>query len=232
MRLIAMAVGLAVLLAIPFLLWGDWFEEAFSAEGTTHWLERQGSWAWAAAIGLLAADLVLPLPATVVLAALGLSYGVVLGGLIGSVGSMLAGGLAYGLCRLSGPRAARFFVSREELERGQLVFDRVGVWAVALSRWLPLFPEVIACLAGLVRMPAHRFFAALACGSIPMAFAFAAMGALGSEHPAWALASSALVPALLWPIVGLALRRSSRRAVSSEARGSSEITRDVAKEPR
>ena len=49
-------------------------------------LRKYDAWAWAVGIALIWADLVLPVPQTVVIAALGIIYGTVLGGLLGSVG--------------------------------------------------------------------------------------------------------------------------------------------------
>jgi hypothetical protein len=42
---------------------------------------------------------------------------------------------------------------------------------------------------------------ALLCGSVPMAFTYAAIGHAGVEHPGMALALSALVPPVLWLVV-------------------------------
>jgi uncharacterized membrane protein YdjX (TVP38/TMEM64 family) len=64
-----------------------------------------------------------------------------------------------------------------------------------------ILPEMISCLAGLARMPAGRFFAALACGSIPLGFAYAAVGSMGSDRPILALAVSASVPVFLWWLI-------------------------------
>ena len=85
-----------------------------------------------------------------------------------------------------------------ELAVAERLFDRVGGWLVVLSRWLPVFPEVIACMAGLSGMRPTPFFAALACGSAPLAFVFAAMGHAGADHPVLAIALSAGLPPLLW----------------------------------
>jgi uncharacterized membrane protein YdjX (TVP38/TMEM64 family) len=134
-------------------------------------------------------------------------YGALLGGTIGAAGSIASGLAAYGLCRALGPRAALKLVGAKDLERGQHVFRRAGGWVVALSRWLPILPEVISCLAGLTRMPFTRFALATACGSIPMAFTFAAVGAAGIDRPALALGLSAGAPVLLWSIAALLLRR-------------------------
>ena len=63
---------------------------------------------------------------------------------------------------------------------------------------MPVLPEAIACLAGLVKMNLRTFLIALICGSLPVGFAFAAIGALGKSSPALAMILSALLPILLW----------------------------------
>lgn len=198
MRLFWIFLGLAVLFLIPFLIWGDALEAMFSEDGAAVWLGRYGLWAWAVGIGLLMADLLLPVPGTVIMSALGFIYGPVVGGLVAATGSFLAGAFGYGLCRLLGRRAALRLLGEKDLARGEQLFSNVGGWLVVLSRWLPLFPEVIACMAGLTRMPAAKFLLALACGSVPLGFAFAAVGHAGLEHPTLAIVLSALLPPLLW----------------------------------
>ncbi len=198
MRLVAWFFCLSALVLGIWLLWGGAWEERFTLEGAVGWLESAGPWAWAAGIGLLAADLVLPVPGTVVMSALGYVYGVLLGGLAAAAGSMIAGLIGYGVGRLIGEKAARKLLGDLDFEKGKLLFARGGGWMVALSRALPILPEALSCTAGLVRMPFGRFVASLACGSLPVGFLFAWIGAAGREAPGWALAFSLLVPALLW----------------------------------
>lgn len=211
MRFLLLFAGLALLALVPFVLWGDALAAFFTAEGTVAWLHDRGAWAWAAGMGLLVLDLVLPLPGTVILSALGYVYGTVAGGLIGAAGSFLSGTVAYGLCRWLGHGAALRLVGARDLARGERLFERAGGWIVALSRWLPILPEVVACLAGLTRMPAARFFVALACGALPLGFTFAAIGAQGVERPALAVVLSAVVPALLFLAARPVLRRLEER---------------------
>ncbi len=183
---------------VPFLLWGEHFDATLSLEGARLWMEGYGRWAWLAGIALLCADIVLPIPSTVVMSALGLIYGWQLGGAIAAAGSMLSGIIAYAACRFAGHRAARWIAGDDGLAKGGRLFDRQGGWLVALSRWMPVLPEAVACLAGLVRMPWRNFLLALICGTLPLGFAFAAIGALGNTRPGMAIALSALVPVLLW----------------------------------
>ncbi len=210
MRLLIVFLILGALFTIPFLIWGEGFEARFSTGGTIEWLEGHGRWAWAAALALLCADIVLPVPSTAVIAALGFVYGPVAGALIGAAGSIAAGSLAYTLCRLIGRRAATWIAGEHDLVRGEQFMARLGPWAVAISRWLPLLPEVVACLAGLVRMRPIVFHVALACGAVPMAAVFAVVGATGVERPALAIGLSAAVPCILWPIARWMLERRSR----------------------
>ena len=142
------------------------------------------------------------------MAALGMIYGPWLGGVLGGTASVIAGATAYGATRLLGHRAAVFLVGERDLRRAELFFSRAGGYAVALSRPLPLLPEVIACLAGLARMRTTSFFAALCCGSLPIGFIFAGVGSLAQDQPRLAMALVVVVPVLLWPIAGRILNSS------------------------
>jgi uncharacterized membrane protein YdjX (TVP38/TMEM64 family) len=212
MRLWGTVLALTILLALPFVFWGDAFDAAFSPERMREVFDSWGSWAWLAGIALITSDIILPMPATVVMTGLGSVYGPFLGGVIAAVGSFTAGSVAYGACRLFGRGAARRIVGDDELRRGEELFSRIGGWAVALSRWLPLLPEVVACVAGLVKMPAGRFFASLACGSVPLGFTFAFLGRFSAKSPGLTLALSAVLPAILWVVVGRVLSRLSSEA--------------------
>ncbi len=207
-RLLLIFIILALLVIVPFLIWGDDIARSMSFENTVEWLRSSGSWAWAAGIGLLLVDLFLPILGTVVMSALGLVYGWFLGGVIAAAGSVGAGMLAYGLARKLGRRAAILLTGEEGLDEGDRLFQgEMGGWLVALSRWMPVLPEVVACLAGISKMPFSRFFAALCAGSVPMGFVFAWIGHTGQESPALALALSAGLPPVIWGGFRLLYRR-------------------------
>jgi uncharacterized membrane protein YdjX (TVP38/TMEM64 family) len=198
MRLLALFIVLAAIVLCVWIIWGGAWESHFTLAGAAAWLQQAGPWAWAAGIGLLAADLVLPVPGTIVMSALGLIYGAFLGGLIAAAGSILAGLSGYGVGRLVGEKTARKLLGDRDFEKGKLLFARGGGSVIALSRAIPILPEALSCTAGLVRMPFHSFLASLACGSIPVGFLFAWIGAVGRDAPAWAIAFSIGVPVLLW----------------------------------
>lgn len=201
-RLLGLFLLLTLAVVVPFLIWG----ESFSQERAIAWLIDWGAWAGLAGIILLIADLLLPIPASAVMAALGIMYGPVAGGSIATLGSFLSGALAYLLCRNFGRAAALRLLGADGLVEGERLFAQAGGWLVALSRWLPVLPEVIACMAGLTRMPPRTFFAALACGSAPLGFAFAGLGHAGGDDPLLVILVSAGLPPLLWLAVRARLR--------------------------
>ncbi len=203
-RVLLVSTALALLGAIvPYLIWGDALEAAFSVEGARAWMSGYGAGAGLAGVGRLVADLLLPIPSTLVMSALGLAYGTWLGGLYAAAGTMLAGLVAYALSRWLGRPLALRLAGAEGLRAGEGLFARGGAWLVAGSRCLPILPEAVACLAGLHGMPFRTFLCALGCGSVPTGFLFAGIGALGQAEPAWALGLSVVVPVALW----LAARR-------------------------
>ncbi len=198
MRVVLLMVGMGMFFLLGWWMFGQGLEEAWNVEVLAGRFGEAKGWAWLAGIGLLLADLLLPIPGTIVMSALGAVYGFWLGGLLASVGSMLAGVFGYGVGRFFNEGTARKWLGEEDFERGKKVFAGRGAWVVAMSRAVPILPEVLACMAGLLRMPFWKFVTALACGSIPMGFLFAWIGVVGRDFPSWGLGFSLGVPAVLW----------------------------------
>lgn len=178
------------------------------ADQVVAFLRQYEDWAWALAILLIWADLVLPVPQTVVIAALGIIYGAALGGLVGSVGLISGGLIGYLLMRTSARRYVKGFVGVEQLQKMERLFARAGAWAIVLTRSLPhSIPEALVFLAGLAGMPMGKFVAALVVGSVPVGFVFAAIGAGWAGQPVVALVVSYVLPIALLPIVLYVLRK-------------------------
>jgi uncharacterized membrane protein YdjX (TVP38/TMEM64 family) len=192
---------LVTLVITPFFIWGEALA-ATSMDDAVDWLRTHGQWAWLAGVVLLCADIVLPIPGTLVMSGLGILYGPLIGGLLAALGSISAGLIAYAACRFAGHRAAEWIAGRDALAQGEAWFrTRSAGWVVALSRWAPILPETMSCLAGLARMPFPSFLLALLAGSLPLGFVFAAIGHLGAgEHSGLALALSAGIPLLLYAV--------------------------------
>jgi uncharacterized membrane protein YdjX (TVP38/TMEM64 family) len=209
MRIVIFMIAIAALFLISWSLFGEGLEEAWNVERLTGHFEEVKGWAWLLGIVLLMADILLPIPGTVVMSALGAVYGFWIGGFLSAIGSMLAGMSGYGVGRFFDEKFAKRWLGEKDFEKGRSLFEKSGAWVVAMSRALPILPEVIACMAGLLRMPFRTFVIALACGAVPMGFLFAWIGMLGREQPAWGLAFSLGVPAVLWSAAAV-MRRGNR----------------------
>ncbi len=218
MRIVWTSLAIAAAFCLPFFFWGDAFVRWFTGDAALVWIRGWGAWGWLAVIGLLMSDLFLPLPATPVMAAAGYLYGPWIGGLVSAAGSVASGQLGYWLCRSFGRGLAARLAGEEQLDGHETFFRRRGPLLVAASRWLPLLPEVISCLAGLTRMPARTFSIALLCGSVPLGFVYAAIGAAGQENPRLALGLSVLAPPLLWALVSPWVRRGRTAPAPPEPR--------------
>lgn len=209
MRIVIFMIAIAALFLISWSLFGEGLEEAWNVERLTGHFEEVKGWAWLLGIVLLMADILLPIPGTVVMSALGAVYGFWIGGFLSAIGSMLAGMSGYGVGRFFDEKFAKRWLGEKDFEKGRSIFEKSGAWVVAMSRALPILPEVIACMAGLLRMPFRTFVIALACGAVPMGFLFAWIGMLGREQPAWGLAFSLGVPAVLWSAAAVMRRKNS-----------------------
>ena len=207
-KLIGLILALAGFVIIPFLFFGDQLEQMFTGSGAISILQNYGNYAWIVAIGLLIADLAFPIPTTSVMAALGMIYGPALGGVIASVGSIISGLFGYFLCRHMGRPFVIWMNGEQAVTKGEQIFGNIGGWLVALSRWVPVLSEIIACMAGLSRMSFPVFFIALLCGSIPLGFLYSTIGYLGGDRPVLTLVLSAILPFGLWLVARPFLRTS------------------------
>ena len=192
---------------VPVLLFDDEISRQFGGEEGLRRLQSYGPWAWLAGISLIVCDLVLPVPSTAIIAGLGMIYGPIPGGVLGGIGSALAGLIAYGGCRLLGDRVFKVFVGETNIEKLRHFFENHALWAIAFSRWMPLLPEALCCLAGMARMPLVPFLTALGCGSLVMGFAFSFLGKAYLDRPVVGFVVSALIPLFIWPFLHMWLQR-------------------------
>jgi len=193
------ALLLALLFAGGFALWGEYFGQIFSQQACAAWFAQVKPYAWLIGMGLLIGDLVLPIPATGIMAALGSVYGLWTGALVSILGSALAGFTGYGLARFAGRRISRYLASEEELDRFALLFNQWGGAAIIVSRIMPIMPEVMVVLAGISRMKPINFSIALLLGTVPTCFLFTSMGQAAGQEPVWGIGTAVLAPLLIWP---------------------------------
>jgi len=184
-------------------------------DATESWLSSLAPAAAVLAVaGLLAADILLPVPGSIVLSAGGIVLGWPVATAAGTAGLVLGSLAGYGACRRFGRRAFERFVTPEEAARFGHWLEHYGPVALIVSRPVPMMSETLACLAGLGGMGVLRFLVALLLGAAPYAWFFAWAGdRLGRvrEEPGLALLVALAVPALYWLLFAVFARRAARR---------------------
>jgi uncharacterized membrane protein YdjX (TVP38/TMEM64 family) len=192
-------------------------------EDPASWLPGGGVLAGVAGVGLLTADVVLPVPSSLVMIVHGALFGVVIGAalsLLGGMGSALAG---YGLGRVGGPPLLRSVCSEAERDRADLLVRRWGLLAVAATRPVPLLAETVAVVAGASCLGPVRTTVAAAAGSLPGAVLYSVAGSLDVGAPS-GLVVFAVVSAIAASLWALGLRRHGSHVVPP-ALGSAETPR-------
>lgn len=143
------------------------------------WLTTASVVAAVIGVALLIGDVVLPVPSSLVMIALGSLFGLWLGAGLSLIGAVGAGTVGFGIGRGGGGALNRFIGPRER-ERADRFVGRWGLVAIALTRAVPILAETTVIVAGTSRIRWPAMLAAVVIGSLPVAFVFAAIGATAS----------------------------------------------------
>ena len=188
----------SAMVLLIFGIWGDALEALLDPVRTASLLEEYGWAAGPLGVLLLISDLFLPIPTTVIIGALGAVLGTAAGALWGWLGLTLSGWTGYGLARWGGSRWGDRLISEPERVRYASSLNRKGGLMLVLGRMLPVLPEVLSVMAGLVGMSPARFGAATTLGSLPPALIFSWIGSTARDTPIRSLILLTLLTAGLW----------------------------------
>ena len=177
---ISIALGLFFLFSISFAIFESlgYTEESYISD-LFQTFQKSGWGIWAAGasgLALLAADLFLPVPSSVVMVLMGKLLG-----FTGAVAVNFTGGLAssifgFYLTRRFGHNAFQKVVGKTDTERIERLFETYGTWVILLSRSVPMLTEIISCLAGLSDMSFRRFLLVSIVGLLPISVVYAWAG--------------------------------------------------------
>lgn len=142
----------------------------------TPWLNHGGALAALVGVGLLVADVLLPVPSSLVMVAHGALFGVVGGTLLSLLGSVGAALFGFAIGQRGGSMMERL-VTGAERERADRLLKRWGVLAIIVTRPVPLLAETVAIMAGTSSLGWGRVALAALAGSLPPALLYAITGA-------------------------------------------------------
>ena len=167
----------------------------------TPWLSRGNALAALVGVGLLVADVVLPVPSSLVMVAHGALFGVVGGTLLSLLGSVGAAVFGFAIGRRGG-RLLERLVTPAERERADQLLKRWGALAVIVTRPVPVLAETVAIMAGTSSLGWGRMTLAALVGSLPPALLYAITGAsvVNLQHTALVFGCVILIAGVFWAV--------------------------------
>jgi len=164
-------------------------------------------------IGLLVADVILPVPSSLVMVANGALFGIALGVFLSLIGSLGAALVGFAIGRSGESWIARY-LPPEERARAQAMLEKWGLLAIILTRPVPLLAETTAIMAGASTMQWRSMCLATLAGSLPSAILYAIAGAtaVNWHNTVLTFGTVLMIAGLFWG-VGRYLDVYSRHAV-------------------
>ncbi len=163
----------------------------YSLEGLVEaWVTRAGTGSAVTVVTLLAVDLFLPVPSSLVMILSGAAFGVWWGAALSLLGSIGGEWLGFELVRHYGRPLSRRMVTDDEIRALDRLFARHGAAAIAVTRALPVVMETMSVVAGMSRMSRASFLVSSLLGTVPIVVIYAYAGAVSRE-------TGSLVPAVI-----------------------------------
>ena len=158
---------------------------------------------------LLMADVILPVPSSLVATTSGMLLGLAEGAAVTWFGLQAGALLGYSLGRSAGFRVTVRLVGRAELERASRLYRRWGAASLIVSRAVPVLAESSVVFAGAARMPLGQFAWLTSVSNAAIALVYGFVGARALETQAFllALAASIGLPGMLMGALRVLERR-------------------------
>jgi uncharacterized membrane protein YdjX (TVP38/TMEM64 family) len=192
------------------------------------WLANAGAGTALVIVALLASDVLLPVPSSLVMVLSGTAFGLVWGSLLALAGSVAGQWLGFEIARRYGQGVAGRLIRDEDIADFQGLFEKHGFAAVMITRPLPIVMETISVVAGLASMRRSRFVCASFAGTMPAVIVYAYAGAYSRET------GSVLPAALVMGVVmalGLLFYRFARATRVSSSYEASPGSHQAARRP-
>ncbi len=174
MKTLILFAGVVGAIIISFLLWGNELDAWVLAQ-----IKANESRRLLVAVILflvLALDIMLPVPSSVVSTLCGLYFGIVNGFLISFLAMNVSAGAGYALgCWCSS--AAERFAGKKEIETLRRIQQRGGAWLLLSLRPVPVLAEASVVFAGMGKYPVKGATAQILVGNAVVSAIYAVVGA-------------------------------------------------------
>ncbi len=185
---------------VPFLFFGGTFETWLE-----HWRNSPPDATTTAAliVGLLATDILLPIPSSVISTLAGSQLGVPGGTAVVCLGMTLGASLGFSIAKRWGYAIALRFTKEEDLNRLEHLTSLYGSTVLVLFRAVPVLAEASVLLVGIHGLSWRRFLPPIILSNLGIALAYAQFGEYADRNQ-WlplALGISVALPLLLVIVV-------------------------------
>jgi uncharacterized membrane protein YdjX (TVP38/TMEM64 family) len=157
-----------------------------------------------ATIVVLAGDVLLPVPSSLVNTLAGSRLGIIVGTLVAWLGMNLGAIIAFALARTLGRPIVTRFTNPADLASLEQLADRRGNGLLVVTRALPVLAEATVLLVGSLGVSWRAFLPPVLLANLGLALAYAVLGALAYEH---GLLSIALVASVVVPLLATFVAR-------------------------
>jgi len=198
--MLPMIVVLAIPI-VPFVLFGERVDAWLHA-----WRESPpdrpivGS----AVVLLLATDVFLPIPSSLVSTLAGSQLGAVGGTVASWIGMSLGAVLGFAIARRYGPRLVAWMTRPDDLRRTTALIERFGPLLLVLGRGVPVLAEATVLLFGMHGLSWRRFLPPVLLANLGLALAYSLFGELAERYHSLPLA---LAVAIALPVLMVAAFR-------------------------
>ena len=204
-RWVLLCTGVLALILVPFFLFGAQIEtwtESFLRSASD-----QSTWVALVLGSLLATDILVPVPSSLVSTAAGFFLGLA-GGMVASLAGMtISCVMGYWLGARFGRPMANRLVGEQELARLEKLSQRFGDWVIVVTRPVPVLAEASALFAGISGMPMHQFLLLSTLSNLGVSAVYAAVGAFSATANSFLLAFGG---SILVPLVAMILTKGQR----------------------
>jgi len=176
-RLLLLIVGVLLIPIIPFVVMGAWFEPWLESLLSNSGLNASPMIAFGSVVGILAIDILLPIPSSAVCTFAGKQLGVIAGTSACWIGLNLSAGIGYWIGAKFGRPVATRFSDPATIARLESFDKRSSIICLILCRSLPIVAEASVLLMGINRLAKTAFWPPVIISNFAIAAALCLFGA-------------------------------------------------------